>query len=118
MRKYLPRNAYHRRAVNERIGQAGHKVGGARPAGGQHHAHPARAARIPLRRMNGPLLVAHQHVVELLLEVVERVVNRDNGPAGVAKNRVYLLGHQRLQRGYRARGGRKGRDGRTSGGLG
>lgn len=39
-------------------------------------------------------------------------------PAGVAKNRIHALGHQRLQRGYRARHGRSFGGGRASGGLG
>ena len=97
VRKHLPRDANQRRAVNQRIGEAGDQVRSARPAGGKYHPHPTRRPRIALRRVHSALLMPHQHMVQPVFEVVERIVNRDDGPAGIAENRIHALRQQNIE---------------------
>lgn len=63
--------------------------------------------------MDGGLLVTHQHMAQARLGV-ERVVQRQHGAAGVAKNRVHPMRDQRFQQDPGAVGG--GAGGRARGG--
>ena len=76
--------------IHQRIGEAGHRVGGARTRGHQHHAHLAGRARIALGGMDGRLLVAHQDVAQpVLLE--QRIVDRQDRAARIAEDDLDFL---------------------------
>ena len=101
---HLAGQADHRDAVHQRVGQAGDGVGGARPAGHQHHADAAGAAGIALGGMHGGLLVPHQDVADRVL-VEQRVVDRQHRPARIAENDLDPLVLERTQEYLRAGGG-------------
>ena len=80
---------------HQRIGQAGHRIGGAGAGGDEDAADLAGRAGIALRRMDGALLVAHQDVAHLVL-VEQRVVDRQHGAAGIAEHVLDALVGERL----------------------
>ena len=111
VRRHLSGDADERDRVHQRVGQPGHRVGGARPGRHQHAADLAGRARIAFRRMHRALLVAHQDVAQLLL-LEHGVVDRQDRAAGVAEDVLdplvdhgldhhlgagHLLGHGSLQ---------------------
>ena len=72
------------------------------PAGHQHDADLAGRARIALGGMHRALLVAHQDVAQpVLLE--ERVVDRQDGAAGIAENDINALIDQGFDDHFRSR---------------
>ena len=102
--------------VHLRVGQRRDEVGGAGPRGGHHHADLAGGVGVAAGRVAGALLVADQHVTQLL-RVEQRVVDRQHGSAGDAEDDVdvellerpdYRLRARHLLRGnlFRLRGGR------------
>jgi hypothetical protein len=82
--------ANQRDRIHQRVGEAGHGVGGARTRGHQHDAHLAGRARIAFGGMHGRLLVAHQDVAQLVL-LEERVIDREDGAAGIPEDDLDVL---------------------------
>ena len=100
--RHLPGQADDRYGVHERVGQSGHRVGGAGSGGDQNRAHPAGGAGITLGGMDRALLVAHQDVSQgVLLE--QGVVDRQNRAARIAENDLNPLIHQGLDHHFRSR---------------
>ncbi len=93
--RHLPGEADHRDRIHQRVGQPGDRVGGARPAGHQHDADLAGRAGIAFGGVDGGLLMPHQDVAQMIL-LVERVVDRQYGAAGIAENDINALVAQRL----------------------
>ena len=90
MRRHLPGDADKRDRIHQRVGEARHRIGGARSRGDEQHADLARGARIALRGMGGPLLMAHENVLHLLL-LEEHVVDRKDGAARIAEKNLHAL---------------------------
>ena len=92
------------RRVQHGIGHARQGVGGAGTAGHQGHAYPTRHAGIALGSMSGALFVAHQDVVKgFLLSariVVESIIHRHDGAAGVTEDSLHALILQRPHQGF------------------
>ena len=95
---------HHGDGVHVGRGDAGHRVGGSGAGGHEDHAHLAGGAGVAVGHVRGALLVAGQHVVDLLA-VVEGVVDLDGLTAGVAKDGVHAL---RLEGGDDGLGARHG----------
>ena len=72
-------------------GDAGHRVRGARPRGDDGHAGAPGGAGVAVGHVHGPLLVAGEHVGDLV-GVVQRVVELDGLAARVAEHRRHPLG--------------------------
>jgi hypothetical protein len=79
-------------AVHDRVGDAGHQVGGPGTAGGEGHADLPRGLRIPLGRMSRALLVTALDVANA--GVIQSVVGRQVRAAG---NSEYVLDALRLE---------------------
>ena len=95
MRRHLAGDDDERNGVAQRVGQAGDRIGGARPGRDQHGADLAGRAGIALGGMHGALFVAHQDVLHLVL-LEQRVIDRQHGAAGIAENvRDALIGKRR-----------------------
>ena len=84
MGRHLPGDDDERDRVAQGVGQPGDGIGRARARGHQHAADLAGRARIALGGVHGALLVPHQDVLELLL-LKQRVVDRQDRPAGIAE---------------------------------
>ena len=102
MGRHLAGDADQRNRVHQRIGEAGHRIGGAGTRGDEHDARLAGRAGIAFRRMGRPLLVAHQDVLHLLL-LEDLVIDRQHRAAGIAENMLDPLVGQRLQHDLGAR---------------
>ena len=74
----------------QRVGQAGHRIGGAGSGGDQHAAHLAGRARIAFRRVHRALLVPHQDVLHLVLRE-EGVIDRQHRAARIAEDVLHAL---------------------------
>ena len=74
-------------------GDAGDEVGGAGAAGGDGDAHLARCAGIAVGHVRGPLLVADEDMVNGKL--AQRVIDRQDGAAGIAEDGGDAFAHQR-----------------------
>ena len=85
VRRHLAGDADDRDRIHHRVGEAGHRVGRAGAGGHEDDADLARGAGVAFRRMDRPLLVAHEDVLHLLL-VEERVVDGQHGPARIAED--------------------------------
>ncbi|CAH2600075.1 protein of unknown function [Rhodovastum atsumiense] len=104
VRRHLAGEADDGNAVQQRIHQSGHRIGGARAAGHQHHAHLAGGAGIALGGVHGRLFMAHQDVADgVLLE--QRIVDRQDRSAGVTEYDLYTLILERTQENLGAWGG-------------
>ena len=68
----LPGQHDQRNGIHQRIGQAGHGVGGAGTAGHQHHAGLAGRARIAFGGVRRALLMAAQHMHDLFVRRTAR----------------------------------------------
>jgi hypothetical protein len=95
VRRHLARDAHERDRVHQRIGQAGHRIGGAGAGGDQHAADLAGGARIAFGRVHGALLMTHQNVLQLLL-LEHRIIDRQDGAARVAEDVFDALVEHRL----------------------
>ena len=93
---HLPRQADHRDRIKQSVGEAGDRVGGAGAGGHQHNAAFAGGARITFGRMGGPLLMAHQYVLYLVL-LENLVVNGKYRTPGIAKYMFHPVIGQSLQ---------------------
>ncbi len=90
MGRHLPGQADDGNGIHQRVGEAGHGVGGARTGGHQHHAHLAGRTRVAFGGVHGRLLVAHQDVAQpVLLE--QGVVNGKDRTARIAEDDLDFL---------------------------
>jgi hypothetical protein len=83
---HLPGDGNHRHGIQHGISQASDKVGSAGARGGHAHARLARCPGVTLRRHGGPLLKAHQDVMEACGR--KRVVERDHRATRIAKDGI------------------------------
>ena len=88
-------------AVHVGGGDAGDEVGGAGAAGGQHYAGAPGGAGVAVRRVGGALLVRGQYRVDAVGVLVQRVVQVEHRPAGVAEQRVHPLLDQHFDKDLR-----------------
>jgi hypothetical protein len=104
----LTGDGHDRHRVHVRVGQRGDQVRRARAGGGHADADLAGGLRVPGRGVPGALLVADQDVPDLGVE--ERVVGRQDRPAGDAEDHLDADGLQRSDEALRAgdAGGRLG----------
>jgi hypothetical protein len=90
MGRHLASQADDGDGIHQRVGEAGHRVGGAGAGRHQHHAHLAGRTRIAFGRMDGRLLVAHQDVAQpVLLE--QRIVDGQDRAARIAEDDLDFL---------------------------
>ena len=101
MRGHLPGQADDGDAVHQRVQQAGDRVGRTRTAGDQHHADTAGAARVALGSVHGGLFVTNEDMADGGL-LVQRVIDRQHGAAGIAEDDIDTLVPQGVQQGVRA----------------
>ena len=95
MRRHLTGDAHDRNRIAQRVGEAGHRIGGARTRGHQHAADLAGRARVAFGGMHRALLVAHQDVADLLL-LEQRVIDRQHRAARIAEKMLDALIGKRL----------------------
>src|SRR5207253_8505730 len=88
--------------VHRGVLERGDQVGGGRTRGDQADPDPARRAGVALGGVTRGGLLAHEDVPEPL-EVVERVVDGEDGAAGQAEDQVDALPLQALEEDARAR---------------
>ncbi|MGF6549829.1 hypothetical protein QFZ96_004900 [Paraburkholderia youngii] len=81
--RHLAADHDHRDRIHIGGGDAGHGIGDTGAGGHETNADLAGGARIGVGSMHGGLLVAHQHVLELVL-LVQLVVNVEYRAAGIA----------------------------------
>ena len=96
MRRHLAGEADHGDAVHQRVRQAGDRIGRARPRSHQDDADLAGGARVSFGGMHRAAFLADQDVTEGFL-LVQGVVDRQNGAAGIAENDVDAPIHQHLE---------------------
>ena len=84
MRRHLAGDHHHRDRVHVGGGDAGHGVGDAGPRGDQRDADFLRGARVAVGGVHRALLVAHQHVLHLVL-LEQLVVDEQDRAAGIAE---------------------------------
>ncbi len=85
---HLPGNHHHRHRVHIGRRNTGHRIGGTRPRGHQHHAGLAGGAGIAVGRMRRRLLMTNQHMLNLVLPV-ERIIDMQHRAAGIPED----MGH-------------------------
>ena len=81
-------------------GDAGDQVGGAGAAGGHADADAARGARVAVGHVRGALLMAHEDVVDGKL--AQRVVDGQDGAAGIAEDVAHAFAFGRCPDDFRA----------------
>ncbi len=91
----LAGDADHRHRIQHRIGDAGDQVGGARAGGGDADADPATGTGETVGGQGGALLVADQDVLQPGIH--QGVVERHDGAARIAEQRMHALGFQGLR---------------------
>ncbi len=97
----LARQADQRHGIEERVEQAGDRIGRAGAGGDQHHADLAGGAGIALRRMHRRLFVAGEDVADAVL-LEDRVVKRKYGAARIAEYDLDALVDQGLEDNFRS----------------
>ena len=85
--RHLASEHHHRNGVHVRRSNPGHGIGRARPGRDQHDTDLAGGTRIPIRHVSCALLMAHQHMLHLVL-LKDRIVNMQHRPAGVTENDI------------------------------
>ena len=85
MSRNLAGDAHKRDRIHERIGEAGDRIGGAGTRSDEHHAGLTGRARVALGGVGGTLLMAHQHVLDLLL-LENLVIDRQYRAARIAEH--------------------------------
>ncbi len=96
VRRHLPGDDHQRDGVAQCIGQAGDRVGGARAGRHQHAADLAGRARVALGRVHGALLVTHEHMLQAVRLLEQRIVDRQHGTARIAEQMLHALVGERL----------------------
>ncbi len=96
MGRHLPGDDDQRDRVAQRVGQAGDRIGRARPRRHQHAADLAGRARIAFGGVHRALLVAHQDVADPVLRLEQRVIDRQHRAAGIAEDVLHALIGERL----------------------
>ena len=92
---HLPGDAHQGNRIHLRVGNAGDQIRRAGPARGHGNAHFARNPRITFRRENRALLVPRKDVPHSA--AFQRVVQRHDRAAGIAKHQLHPFGAQALQ---------------------
>ena len=87
---------HHRNRVHVGRGDAGDRVRGARPGGGQAHADLASGSGVAVGGMNRALLVAHQDMLDGVVGYL--IVDVDDGSARKAENDLHTLTFQTLEK--------------------
>ena len=82
--RHLAAEDHQRHAVHQRIGDAGHGVGGAGPGGDDDHADLAGRARVALGCVHRAALLTDQNVADVVL-LKQLVVYREDGAAGISE---------------------------------
>ena len=95
VRRDLAGQADDRHGVHQRVGQAGDRVGRAGTARYKDDPDTAGRAGIALGRVHGPLLMPHEDVAQRIL-LEKRIVDRQDGTAGIAEYDIDALVHQSL----------------------
>ena len=90
---YLTGQTNHRDRVHHGIGKTGYRICRARAGCHEHSAYLTSRARIAFRRVHRRLLVAGQHMPQIVL-LEQCVINRKHGAARIAENDVNALVHQ------------------------
>ena len=96
VRRHLPGDADERDGIHQRVGEAGHRVGGAGAGRDERDADLAGRARIAFRRMQRAAFLAHEDVLDLVL-LEQLVVDRQHGAAGVAEDMLDALIDERRE---------------------
>ena len=78
---HLASDANNRHRVHHGRGNARNHVCGARPGGGNRHAHFAGSARVAVSHVRSTLFMAHQHMVDLVAQ--HGIVCGQDGAAGI-----------------------------------
>ena len=99
--RHLPGDHDQRNRIAQRIGQAGHRVGGARSGGDQHGADLAGGTCIAFGRVHRALLVPHENMVHFVL-LKQSVVDRQHGAARITEKMLNALIGQCLDHHFRA----------------
>ncbi len=98
---HLASEDHQRDGIEERVGQAGNRIGRRRARGHQRHARLAGRAGIALGGMDRALFVAHQDVADIVL-LEDLVIDRKHGAAGISEYRVHTLILQGLNHHFRS----------------
>jgi hypothetical protein len=98
--RHLAGDAHHRDRVHEGVAERGDDVGGRRAAGDHGDARASGDVGIALRHVPGPLLVAHEDVADRRVD--DRVVDRQDRPAGEPEHHLDALELERLDEGLAA----------------
>ncbi len=101
MGRNLAGDDHQRNRIHQRVGQAGHRIGRARPRGHQHATHLAGRARVAFGRVHRALLVAHQDVPQLVL-LEQRVIDRQHRAARISEYVLDPLVDERLDHDFGA----------------
>ena len=96
MGRHLAGNADHRNGVHQRIGEAGHRIGGTGAGSNEHNTAFAAGTGIALRRMGRALFMANENMLNIFL-LEQFVINRQHSPAGIAENMLHAIIAQGLQ---------------------
>src|SRR5690606_3832680 len=102
VRKLLADVADDRRGIDQRVGKACDEVGCSGTGGGKHHTGFSRCAGKSLRRMDSALLMPDQDMIESVGVVVQRIVYRHDGAAGVTKDGLHAFRHQAAKQRFSA----------------
>ena len=82
----LSRDGQHRNRVHHRVTQPGDQVRGGGTRGDDADTDATGGVGVPLRHVDGALLVANEDVMEFRID--QRVVGRENRPTRIAEDRV------------------------------
>ncbi len=101
VRRHLAGDADERDRIEQGVGEAGDRVGRAGTRGDEQHADLAGRAGVAFGGVRGALFMAHENVAKLVL-AENRVVDRQDGAAGIAEHEFDALVLQRLDDHFRA----------------
>ena len=96
MGRHLAGNAHHGNGIHQRIGQAGHRIGGTGAGSNKHNTAFAAGTGIALRRMGRALFVADENMLNIFL-LEQFVINRQHSATRIAENMLHAIIAQRLQ---------------------
>ena len=94
---YVSGNRYHGDAVHICGGDPRYQVGGSRPAGSYHYTGLSRRPGVTVGRVRRPLFVGSQYVLNAILIFIERIVDVQHRPSGIAEDGIYALLDQNLR---------------------